>query len=877
MSKTQKERSGGRHAASDSPLIPERYQHVVALALLLLSIIVFFWPVIFQGKTYYDVDVIATRSFDTFLDDAKREGIFPLWNPYIFCGMPSYGSLTVGGDRNFDLTGKLLGVILWPFGPDSVGPPEGWVLVFYFIFASGLYLLTYTKVKRKFPAFIAAIGATFSMYIIIWVMSGHNTKIAVIAFFPYIFYVVERLRERFSWLLALSLVLLLHFSYMPSHVQMIFYVYLAIGVYLLFFLIKGLLQKKGEKASPEEPPLWKGSLRAGIVLILASALAFAMDADKYLSVWEYSSYSTRGSNPIISTNQGTDSKTVQGGLDYDYATSWSFSPGEMLTWIVPSWYGFGQMQYKGFFTNNQEGQPNFYWGPQPFTHAPQYMGVIILFLAVFGFIKNRKDPFVQYLAIMIVLSLLIAFGREFPVVYDLMYRYFPLFNKFRVPSMILTIVQIFVPVLAAYGIATFLREREELQGSQLQKRKKSILITLGVTIGVLFVIAMTFESFLPRQAIQNVFSYLTRYGLPRDQIVEQVFRQIPTQASREITSLLTSMATNDIYVAMVLLVLAFGAIYYFVQRKLALTTFAAILALVIVADLWRVAMIPIQPSERSLHQQVFTTPEYVKYLQRDTTHYRVLEFDNGQPPYNNNLAYWRIQSAYGYQGAKMRWYQDMIDVVDLKNPLLWGLMNVKYIISNTPDSSTTMGLVYNGRDMKVYTNTSPLPRAFFVNRYEVADGLTILSRINSKSFDPRDVLFFTEDPKITIEPPHSAASVEIVKYGIHAIDLKVTTAGSNLLFLSETYYPVGWKAFVDGKEIPIYRANYLFRAVVVPPGIHTVEMKFEPRGFFVGKNLSLAANIVVLGGLGFFGFDRWRKKRGAAPATAKTPESARES
>jgi len=875
MSKTHKERIGGRHTAGESPLIPERFQHLAALAILFLSLVVFFSPLIFGGKTYFDVDTEASRAFETFLADAQKEGIFPLWNPYIFCGMPSYGSLTIGGDRLFDITAQILTKTSTVFSYIILNPPEGWVLFFYFVFAAGLYLITYHKVQRKFPAFIAAFAGTYSMYIIIWVMSGHNTKIAVMAFFPFIFYVIERLRERFSWPLTLALVLLLHFSYMPSHVQMIFYIYLAVGVYLLFFLIKGLLQKKSEAAPAGGSTLWKGALRAGVILALASALAFAMDADKYLSVLEYSSYSTRGSNPIVSTNKGTDSKTVQGGLDYDYATSWSFAPGEMMTWIVPSWYGFGQMKYKGFFTRNQEETVDFYWGPQPFTHAPQYMGVVILLLALFGFARNRKDPFVQYLGIMFIFSMLIAFGRELPIVYDLMYRYFPMFNKFRVPSMILVLVQIFVPILAAYGIASFLRDREELQGAELQKRKKSLLVYVGASVGALILLALTFESLLPRQAIQNMFSYLTRYGLPRDRIIEQVYRQIPPQAAKEITSLLTTMATNDILFAAVFLVLAFGAVYYFLQRKIALTAFVGVLTLVIATDLWRVAMKPMEPKDRSVNEQAFATPDYVKYLQRDSTRYRVLEFINGQPPYNNTLAYWRVQSAYGYQGAKMRWYQDMIDVVDLRNPLLWGLMNVKYIISNTVDSSAAVGLVYNGRDMKIYANQYMLPRAFFVNRYEVADGLSILNKISSQSFNPRDVLFLLEDPKVSVEPPHAAASAEIVKYGIHDIEMKVTTAGNNMLFLSETYYPVGWKAFVDGKETPIYRANYLFRAVIVPPGIHKLEMKFEPKGFFVGKSLSLGANILVLGGLAFFGFDFWRKKRGPGSPAAQDSEPTR--
>ena len=144
----------------------------------------------------------------------------------------------------------------------------------------------------------------------------------------------------FSWLLAFSLVLLLHFSYMPSHVQMIFYTYLSLGIYLLFFVLKSLLTKKGSQEATESGSGWKGVVRAGVVLVFATALAFAMDADKYLSVLEYGPYSMRGSNPIVAESQG--SKTVEGGLGYNYATDWSFAPGEMLTWIVPSWYGFGK-------------------------------------------------------------------------------------------------------------------------------------------------------------------------------------------------------------------------------------------------------------------------------------------------------------------------------------------------------------------------------------------------------------------------------------------------------------------------------------------------------------------------------------------------------
>jgi hypothetical protein len=861
MSKTHKERAGSRPTAGETPLIPERYQHAVVIALLFLSLVIFFNQLIFGGKMFTEADILASRSFDTFLSDAKQQGIFPLWNPYIFCGMPSYGSLTVGGDRLFDISAQILTNTSTLFSYIILNPAEGWVLFFYLVFASGIYLFTYHKVKNKVAAFIAAFSATFSMYIIIWVMTGHNTKIAVLAFFPFIFYVIERLREKFSWALALVLVLLLHFSYMPSHVQMIFYVYLTLGVYFLFFFIRSFLVKKDPEAVAGTPPAWKGLLRAGLVLVVASALAFAMDADKYLSVLEYNPYSMRGSNPIVQSKDGTDSKTVEGGLGYTYATEWSYAPGELMTWLVPSWYGFGQVPYKGVLTGNQERQLPFYWGRQPIVHAPQYMGLIVLILGIIGFIKNRKDAFVQFLGVMIVFSLLIAFGRELPFVYDLMYRYFPMFNKFRIPSMILAIIQILMPILAAYGIASIMREREQLKAEELHKSRKSLLVGGAVVIGFFGLLLFAYPSLLSRQALQNVSAPLMGYNLPKDQVVDQFYRQIPAQLLTEVTNVLTTMVTNDIYIAIVLLIVTFGALYYFLQNKMKYATLAVVLTFVIGFDLWRTDVKPMDPHEKALSKQAFVAPEYVKYLQRDTTLYRVLEFDNGRPPYNNLLAYWRIQSAYGYQGAKMRAYQDMDDVVGLGNPLLWGLMNVKYIISNTPDSSEALGLVYSGKDMKVYGNRFQLPRAFFVNRYEVADGLTILNKIKEMSFNPREVMYFMEDPKVTVGPVHPAAVADIVRYGIQDLEMSTRTDGNNLLFLSEAYYPVGWKAYLDGKEIPMYRANYLFRAVVVPAGQHKIEMKFEPKGFYLGKNLSLAANILVLGGLGFLGVDSLRKKR----------------
>ncbi len=841
MSKQDKGRPAPQNSGSarkDEPLIPEKYQHAVAVVVLFLSLVVFFNQIIFGGKTYLGSDTIAAHSWDTVLKEAQAEGVFPLWNPYIFCGMPAYGSLTFGGPRTFDLCQMLLGYLHTYVGYLFLGPAEGWVLAYYLFFAVGMYFLIFSKVRQKIASLVGSLGATYSMYIIIWVMVGHNTKIATIAMLPYIFLVIERLRQKFDWRLAVVLIVLMHFSFIPGHVQMIFYIYLALGIYFLYFFIRDLATK-GD---------WKAVLRTGLVLALASGLAITMDADKYLSVWEYNPFSMRGSNPAVQAPGGE--KTVEGGLAYDYATEWSFGVGEVATFFVPSWYGFGNTTYRGQLSNDQPLELSLYFGPQRWVDGPQYMGVVILVLAIVGFVRARKEPFVQYLGIVVLFSLLVSFGREFPLIYDLMFKFVPTFNKFRIPSMILVLVQVFVPILAAYGIASFVNARQRSLAPAQEKKWKYALGGLGV----LFLIALVapgvyksvYSTFVPIQAAASKLGPMVRNN---------------DRAMALLYDFVTDKVATDILFALGFLLLVFGAFYRYLHQRLGLAALGSILVIAVVADLWRIDVQPDHPSERNDMKLVFTAPDYVKYLQQDTTLYRTLLFENGHPPYDNKLAYWKIQSAYGYQGAKMRWFQDIDDVAGMGNPLVWQLMNVKYIISNTPDSSGILGLVYNGPQYKVYANRAYVPRAFFVNRYEVAGGVDILRKMQSMAFSVQDVAYFTEDPKLNIDPPGPGAAAEYTHYGLQSFELNVNATGNNLLFLSESYYPNGWNAYLDGTKIPVYRMDYLFRGVVIPSGSHKLEMKFEPKSFAVGKNASFGMNIFIIGAMMFAGYDYWRKKK----------------
>lgn len=321
-----------------------------------------------------------------------------------------------------------------------------------------------------------------------------------------------------------------------------------------------------------------------------------------------------------------------------------------------------------------------------------------------------------------------------------------------------------------------------------------------------------------------------------------------------------STVVMDIMIALVLLGIAFGVFYYYQKGKIQSIAVYSILVVVVLFDLWRIASKPHDPITPQEANQVIATPNYVHVLQQDTTQYRVLKLVNGQPVYDNTLAYWKLHNAYGYHAAKMRIYQDIVDVAGMGNPLVWQLMNVKYLISNREDSSSMLTRVYKDGETYVYAFRYWLPHAFFVNNCEVADGITTLNKIAALSFDPRNMAYVPEHLSTALETPKEGASATTTSYRSQDLEIHATATGNNLLFVSDTYYPKGWKAFIDGKETEILRLDYLFRGVVVPPGTHTVTMKFEPESFTLGKRISTLISILVWGGLLFLALRRLAKR-----------------
>ncbi len=797
---------------------------LILIAIIFLAISIFFWKGIFEGKIFASADNLSPLSFKTFLDDAKAQGIFPLWLPYIFMGMPSLASLTTALPAIHNIFSYIWDSILSGF---SGGNLFMLTLPYYFLFAVSLFFYIRYKFKNNLIALYCSLMGVFATGIIQLIIVGHHTKMMTFSFFPLIMLFLDKLIDSEDeniyktmlnfGLLAVLVFLQLHFH----HIQMLFYSYMMIGIYILYRVIFSLIKKINVKKI----------IRAFVLLIVAVLFALSMDADVILSVKEYNKYSIRGESSIVSKSdpQKKDDKP----LSYEYATNWSFSPGEMLTFIVPHYYGFGNVEVNGQRTN-------LYWGQMPFTDSPVYFGVITFLFAVVGIVLNfRKNNFVQALSIIIFIFMLLSFGRTFPIVYNLFYEHMPFFSSFRAPVMIHYYIDLAFVILAGFGLKSIWDNFKE--DTSREKLKKLSLI-LGSIAGLMLLISFFgFEnSYTNAVANSPLVEKLKSQGANAQQISQYV-KQVSTLAYKN--------AVSDLMLHSFLLIIVIAMLYLLSIRKITLPMFMIVVIIIALFDILNVSAKTLHWDEKSQKDSYISETDYTRWIlnkEPETYQYRVAEFSKGSLVTSNNLAYFRLHGFNGYQGAKIRIYQDAIDVVGGENPFLLGLANVKYIISDAPIKDTNSYLeVYKGKSI-VYQNKFSMPRAFFVNEYKVESGLNILQNIRDAKFNPYTTAYLEKDINKKIDLPDSTVSAKITKFNIHNIEYEVNASGNNLLVLNEIYYPAGWKAYIDGQETEFYKTNYILRSIVVPQGKHKIEFIFRPDSYYLGKNVSIGANLVLI-------------------------------
>ena len=786
---------------------PWVYAAIAALILL------FFYPITF-GKVFISPDSVAPAGFTKVAYDAMvHRHVYALWNPYHFLGMPSFGSLAFipyayPPDPLFGFLNKGLGF-----------PDLTWLLAHYLLLGLSMLALLRSMGASSGAALFGAFALALTPNLVAVGAFGHGSQIMTAAYLPLLILLFDRFVRRGSWVALAGFAFAAAFQLLRGHVQIVFYSWIALTGYALFLAIDAF--RRGRRT---EGTRAVGGLAGGL------GLGFGMSAFLYLPVHEYALLSTRGGG------EG-------GGAGMAYATSWSFHPREILTFVIPSFFGFGG---------------NTYWGSMPFTDYPNYMGIVTLALAVYGAVRAR-GPLRNYLIALAAVALLISFGKHFQLLYALLYDHLPFFNKFRVPVMILFLVQFATAGLAALGLTEALSRSTGAGGRTgdggAPWTRAAVFALIGGFAALLLI--NTFGSAIREYAVRS------RQGFDVARAREAL-----------------DMASIDAIKSGILLAVAFAFIGLARGNRISRSVAALLIVGVTAVDLWgidRKIIDPLVATSREYHENFSETPE-IAYLRSDSTQFRVfpIRWDDSR------LAAFGIASVLGYHPAKPRLYQAYIDTVGIQSFDALRLFNVKYVLSNEyfPAGAPGVILRHDG-DVKVYEIEGILPRAFVVHAVrQVRDDTVALAVLRTHMFDPgREALWSESSPPPPVAATQTADSVRTLRYDFNEVEYVVSTTAPGILVTVEQFDP-DWVVTIDGKPAEIHRVNYLMRGVALAPGVHSVRYSYAPRSLAAGIRISTisAAITLLIAGWGVWrGLAGRRSRRaserppaGGAPAEGDT-------
>ncbi len=762
---------------------------IMGTALLIVVVAFLFNPVIFGGKTFGSPDSLSPKAVGMALNEVGKEiGEFPQWQPWVFSGMPSAEAFTHISKLYFpEHLFKLF------FLPGMM------IQMLHLLFAGiGCILLLRHLKCSPFAAVLGAVGFMVTPYMTTMVVHGHGSQMMTAAYIPWIFWLTIRLWEKPNFWDTGWLAILLGFQLQRAHAQIAYYTWLLVGAYGLMVLVNGFIQKHK-----------KSDLYSGLgFFTLACIMGIGLSLLIYLPAMDYTPFSVRGGG-------------AGGGADYNYATGWSFHPKEILTFFIPSAFGFG-------------GQP--YWGFMPFTDYPNYMGIIILLLAIIGFVAKRE--LIHYFFIVTsALALLISFGRHFSVVYDLFFNLFPYFNKFRVPHMILILLQFNVAILAAYGLDAIGGLKEKV----IPNWGWVLAGFTAITLVAIVVGGSAIESFLRGS-----------FTPPRVQ---------DPRMGQAINILRWEMWQSDVWLMLFWIGSLLGITWLWIQRKVNKNVMLSIIVGLAIIDIGIINQKIIQPSRQSGRSsqlmanravdRYFREDEIIQYLKLDQSDYRI--YPVGHLFGESRFAAFQIESIGGYHPAKLRAYNDFLSQTGngASIPVL-RMMNARYLISpeplNHPDLiATKTGRLKSSRgelNAHVYTVRDVLPRAWFVNELKMVQENEILKQTTLQAFNPAEVALITDEVE---QPSGEPAKITKLDRGIHHATIHSESEGNQFLVLSEVFYPKRWKATIDGNPVETIKVNGILRGVSVPEGKHEINFSYDQSTYHTGKTISFISFAFALG------------------------------
>lgn len=783
--------------------------HLVAVVLFLAISFVYFSPLL-EGKKIQQSDVIQAQGMSKEINDfrAKTNGEEPLWTNSMFGGMPSYLITIV---YPFNLMNKIYRVYcLFDIKP----------VCYLFSCLLGFYLALLIFGVNPWLSIVGAMAFSFSSYFFIIISVGHITKTIAITFMAPIIAGVYLAYKKKMWAGAIIAASFLAMQLITNHFQIVYYTFLTIGVFVLFQVYVTIREKS-----------YLRFIKVSGVLLVAVIIAFGTSLPNLWLTYEYGKESMRGQSELTS-----DLHNKTSGLDKDYALAWSYGKMETLTLLVPNALGGasdGELSKSSETYNalRQNNIPNadkiikqlpLYFGTQPFTSGPVYVGAIVFFLFIMGLFLV-KGNIKWWLLSATIFSIILAWGKNFYFLSDLFLNYFPGYNKFRTVSMILVIAQFTMPLLGILAINRIIKG--EISKEKFLKALKYSLIIAG---GIALIFAVLPGMFFDFKA--NGDKQLTDAGWP-DFLINALL------SDRE------GLVRSDAFRSLIFILLSGGLLVAFYYKKIAVSLFYILLGVLILIDMWPI-------DRRYLNDKNFVTKTEEKtpfaptdadlaILQDKDPDYRVLNLSVNT--FNDASTSYFHKSIGGYHGAKMKRYQELIENHISKNNMeVLNMLNTKYFIIPTKDKGPVPQL-----------NPNALGNAWFVHRFRfVANADSELNALSN--FNPRTEAIIDKrfEGQITGLSPNydSTASIKLTSYAPNHLVYNSKAKSEQLAIFSEIYYNdhKGWKAYIDGKPASHFRANYVLRAMKVPPGDHTIDFKFEPSAYYTGGKISFACSLTLI-------------------------------
>ncbi|MDD3108264.1 MAG: YfhO family protein [Alistipes sp.] len=770
-----------------------------ALALFIALTMIYFAPQ-FSGEVLVQHDVQQYKGMSQdILNHRATYGEDPQWEGNMFSGMPAYLI-------NVQYKGTVIKTLSKAF--DFLGQPASMI----FIAMAAFFFMLLCMGFNPWLGIIPALAYGFSTYFFIIIGAGHITKMMALAFAPMLFGGVYYTYRRNLWLGGALTGVFAAIELGVNHPQITYYFLFILGAFWINELCRAVRQH-----------ILPRFAAATGVLLLAGVLAVGSNAGMLYYIHSHSAETMRGGSELSATD-GTKPQ----GLDLQYATAWSYGKAETLNTLIPNLYG-GSSQ--GGFSEDGEvasvlrkyqanpSQLPAYWGPQPMTSGPVYLGAVALLLAVLGLftLPGRSK---WWIFCVTLLTVMLSWGSNFMGLTELFFHHFPMYNKFRTVSMILVVAEWSVPMLMALTLS-------QLWNREMDRAR--LFRALKYSVGIVGGIALLF--WIAGSALLS-FPGAQEEGLPQDIVTAMHSER-------------ASMMRADAFRSLLFILLTAGVVWLFAAERIKKALFIVLLGVLVCAD-----MIPV--NLRYLNQTAFV-PASRAQIRPSEADQQILADSLGEPgfrvmnlavsPFNDASTSYFHRSIGGYHGAKLHRYQDLIDrhLSKMEMPI-YNMLNTRYFIVPDQQSGT----------LQVQRNDQTNGAAWFVNDLQWVntpqEEIDALSTLDTRHAAVVDRRFESETTGIA-PAADSSATIRMTEYRVNLQRYHYTAPQAGIAVFSEIYYPHGWSAYIDGKEAPYFRADYVLRAMALPAGEHTVEFRFRAPYYDTLTAITRGCSLLLLAAL----------------------------